>query len=64
MKLSKKLLIVAILASLLAPVAIKDSKKPSFEMTVIADGSEAPVEYDDDEQSIKKPRAVQIVKTI
>ena len=64
MKLSKKLLIVAILASLLAPVAMKDSKKPSFEMTVIANGSEAPVEYDDSEHPIKNPKAIQIVTTI
>ena len=66
MKLTKKLLIVAIMASLLTPMIVKETKRPSFGVTIVADGSSTSVDYNDNNGSNKttRPKSIHVIKAI
>lgn len=64
MKLIKKLLIIACLASLLTPTAAESARKASYDVTLLTDGS-ANTSYEDiDYDNIIKPKSIQIIKAI
>ena len=64
MKLTKKLLSATILVLLFAPAVVKENKRTFSEVKVVADGSLAPVDYDDNNGKKTNPKSIHIITAI
>lgn len=65
MKLTKKLLILTLMVSLLIPTAAVSSENPHSDVMLLSDGgSQTPGDYEDNELKAGYPNSVQPLKAV